>query len=251
VVFYVPGYGVGKETGIALGYRIAAAGAAFVAFDPLWHGERFDRRLFEAADPALGGIYPPETGLDIFATFYRVIGQCLEDVRTLLAHLADDPRLDVERCGITGPSMGGYASFVVFANLPQVQAAVPMIAIPTFARRWQDLLDETAFSHAEWGRALASVAEQTQERTAYAQQIDPAEKLLQAAPRALLIQCGDFDTDQPKHYVIEFYRRLLPTYAAAPDRLKLNIYPERHYVSAAMEQDATEWLCRHLGAQTE
>lgn len=247
VVFYVPGYGGGKETGLSLGYRLAARGCCCVAFDPLWHGERCDPRLFDAADPALGGVYPPETGLDIFCTFYQVIAHCLDDVRTLLAHYAGDPRMNVARCAVTGPSMGGYASFLIFANLPQMQAAAPVIAIPTFARRWQDLLDECAFSNPAWAAALSQVQEQTGQRTAFAERMDPAAKLLQAAPRALLIQCGDYDTDQPKHYAIEFLRELQPAYAQAPDKLRLTIYPEKHYVSPAMERDAVEWLCTHLG----
>jgi hypothetical protein len=32
--------------------------------------------------------------------------------------------------------MGGYASFLLFAHLPQVRAAVPMIGLPAFTRRW-------------------------------------------------------------------------------------------------------------------
>ena len=35
LVFYVPGYGQGKESGLSLGYKLTQAGCAFVAFDPL------------------------------------------------------------------------------------------------------------------------------------------------------------------------------------------------------------------------
>ena len=92
LVFYVPGYTSAKESGLGFGYKLAQQGCCFVCFDPLLHGERFDRQLYDAADPALGGIYPPDTGLDIGVTFYRVIGQCLADVRTLLDHFAGDER---------------------------------------------------------------------------------------------------------------------------------------------------------------
>lgn len=59
VVFYVPGYGGTKESGLNLGYQLARQGFFVVSFDPLWHGERFDERLFNP-QPAL---YPPDTGL--------------------------------------------------------------------------------------------------------------------------------------------------------------------------------------------
>jgi dienelactone hydrolase len=246
LVFYVPGYTSVKESGIGLGYKLAQAGCCFVAIDPLLHGERFDRRLYDAADPALGGIYPPETGLDIGMTFYQVIGQCLADVRTLLEHFAGDDRVDVQRCAVTGPSMGGYASFLIFANVPQMLAAVPMIGIPTFTRRWTDLLDECTFSNPEWAAALGRVAEQARQHTALIAAMDPADVLPAAAPRSLLIMNCDFDSDQPKHYAIEFYRQLLPAYAAVPDRLRLAIYPAGHTVTPDMERDGVNWIVGHL-----
>ena len=216
------------------------------AIDPLWHGERFDRRLLEAADPVLGGVYPPETGLDIGRAFYTVIGHCLDDVRTLLAHFAGDERLDTKHCAVTGPSMGGYASFLIFANLPLMAVAAPMIAIPTFTRRWTDLLDECAFSNPAWAAAFVQVRDRIQQHTDAIAAIDPADKLLAAAPRALLIMNCDFDSDQPKHYAIEFYRQLQPAYARHPEQLRLAIYPAGHTVTPAMEEDAVAWIASIL-----
>ena len=246
LVFYVPGYTSAKESGLSLGYKLAQRGCCFVAFDPLFHGERFDRQLYAAADPEQGGIYPPETGLDVGATFYRVIGQCLADVRTLLDHFAADDRVDTTRCAVTGPSMGGYASFLIFANVPQMLAAVPMVGIPTFTRRWTDLLDECAFSNPDWAAALSQVAEQARLHTTMIAAMDPAERLLEAAPRALLIMNCDFDSDQPKHYAIEFYHRLLGAYALSPAQLRLAIYPAGHTVTPDMERDAVDWIVGHL-----
>lgn len=249
VVFWIPGYGQGKESGLSLGYKLVEAGCVLAAIDPLWHGERYDRRLWDAADPARGGIYPPDSGLDVWRTFCAVIGHCSEDVRTLLAHYAGDERLDVGRCAVTGPSMGGYASFLIFANLPQMAAAVPMIGIPTFTRRWTDLLDECAFSNPQWAAALAQVQDQVQAHTRAIEAIDPAAQLLKAAPRALCIMNCDFDSDQPKHYAIEFYRQLRGAYAACPERLRLRIYPAGHTVTPDMEADAAAWFANHLLAQ--
>jgi hypothetical protein len=56
----------------------------------------------------------------------------------------------------------------------------------------------------------------------------------------------DFDTDQPKHYSIDGYRKLLPFYSVSPQNLKLNIYPAAHVVTPQMEEDAMEWLSKHL-----
>lgn len=247
VVFFISGYGGTKEAGLSLGYRLARRGFMCVSFDAWLHGERYDRRRDHAADPDLGGVYPPETGLDIGVMFFRAIHHCLEDVRTLRAHFADDPRMDIERCGVTGLSMGGYASFLVFANVEPVRAAVPMIGIPCFARRWRDLIDETTYSNPTWASALARVAATTREHTAFIEAIDPYEKLQEAAPRALLIMNCDFDTDQPKLYALDAYRDLLAAYRHCPEQLRLRIYPAGHTVTPQMEQDAVAWFERHLG----
>lgn len=247
-VFFIPGFGGTKEAGVSIGYRLARAGFFFVSFDPWLHGERADPRLHQAANPERGGIYPAETGLDTGVLFYRVVHRCLQDIQTLIAAYAGDPRLDVERCGVTGPSMGGYASFLAFAELPKMLAAVPMIGIPSFTRRWLDVLDECAYSNPAWAEALHQVAAQTAAHTAFIAGIDPYEKLKTAAPRALSIMACDFDTDQPKSYSIGCYRDLLPSYQGWPDRLKLSIYPAAHNVTAQMEQDAVTWFRRRLAA---
>ena len=246
VIFFVHGFGGNKEAGLSLGYQLAQRGFCFISFDAWLHGERHDTLLEQAALPERGALYPPDSGLDTFVLFYHVIEQCRTDVRMLIEHFADDPRMEVTRCGVTGFSLGGYASYSIFANLPQKQAAVPMIGVPSFTRRWLDLLDECAFSNPAWAAALERVDDQTQQNTAFVAAIDPIEKLKIAAPRALLIMNNDFDSDQPKHYAIDCCRELRSSYAAQPDRLRLNIYPAGHTVTPQMERDAAEWFVTHL-----
>jgi pimeloyl-ACP methyl ester carboxylesterase len=245
-IFFIHGFGGNKEAGLSLGYQLAQRGFCFISFDAWLHGERHDDLLEQAALPERGGIYPPDSGLDTFLLFYRVIDRCLADVRTLIEHFAADPRLDVAHCGVTGVSLGGYATYLIFANLPQMLAAVPMIGVPSFTRRWVDLLDECAFSNPGWSAALRRAEEHAREHTALVVSIDPIEKLKAAAPRALLMMNNDFDSDQPKHYAVDCYRGLRASYAARPDHLKLKLYPTGHTVTPQMEHDAVEWFVTHL-----
>jgi dienelactone hydrolase len=246
VVFFIPGFWGNKTSGLSLAYRLARRGLACLSFDPLYHGDRYDPHTEQAADPAFGGIYPPDTGLDIGVVFFQVIRQCSLDLQTLLAALVNDARLDLRRAGVTGFSLGSYASFLALAEIPALSAAVPMMGIPTFARRWQDLLDECTLSNPTWALALAQVEAQTHHHTTFIQSIDPGERLKQAAPRALLLMNGDFDSDQPKRYTLDWYREARPKYANCPDRLQWNVYPAGHMVTPQMEEDAVEWFARHL-----
>jgi hypothetical protein len=245
-VFFISGFGGSKEDGLRLGYRLAQAGFFCISFDAWLHGERYDLWRDHAADPAFGGVYPAESGLDTGVLFFRVIQQCLLDVQMLIEHYADDARVDIDRIGVTGLSMGGYASFLIFANIPGIQAAVPMIGIPQFSRRWRDLLDECAFSNPTWAAALRQLDRRVREHSALIATIDPVERLKQSAPRALLMMNCDFDTDQPKLYAINCYRELRAQYTANPEKLRLSIYPAGHSVTPEMERDAVDWFRQHL-----
>jgi fermentation-respiration switch protein FrsA (DUF1100 family) len=246
LIAYICGYGGAKEHGLPLGYALARRGYVFLAFDPPLHGERFDPQLFRAAEPELGGVCPPESGLDIFALFFRSIARSVADLRTLLAALADDPRVDVGRCGVTGLSMGGYATCQAFAEIQDVRAAAAVVGVPSFLRRWRDVVNECRWSNPAWDASLIGATGWLAAQEEFIRRIDPIERLAQAAPRALFLLNGDFDTDQPKHYSIETYGSLRKAYAAAPERLRLGIYPAGHTLTEQMQGDIVEWFGRFL-----
>lgn len=70
-----------------------------------------------------------------------------------------------------------------------------------------------------------------------------------AAPRALLAMNGDLDFDQPKFYTLCWLRVACPAYAAAPERLRLNVCPVAHTLTEQMEQDAVAWLAQYLSVR--
>ncbi|MEM5773919.1 MAG: prolyl oligopeptidase family serine peptidase [Anaerolineaceae bacterium] len=180
--------------------------------------------------------------------FYQVIHHCADDVTRLLDYLSADPCADIQSCGITGHSMGAYTAYLIFANIPVFRAGVPMNGVPTFTRRWTDILDESRFSNLEWEKALEENFEESQSLLQLIRTMDPAEKLKSSFPKALFLMNNDFDSDQPKIYAVDMYRDLLPYYASEPDRLKLNIYPGGHMVTSQMMMDALEWFRQFLPA---
>lgn len=243
VIIWTPGYSAGKAQGLTLGYKLASAGFHFVAYDPIHHGARADGTLFP---PAEACVYPPETGLDTWLVFCQVIAQCLVDMRTLLEALGNDDRADVSRVGVSGLSMGGCVAALAFAALPQVTCAVPMIGIPTLARRWRDLLDECALSNAAWADALAQRKQQADAAMAWIEGFDASPRLAARAPLPLFFMNCDFDHDQPKQYAIETVRTLRPAWAARPEQLRLGLYPAAHTVTPDMEDDAVTWFSSYL-----
>ncbi|MGC9523025.1 MAG: alpha/beta hydrolase family protein [Anaerolineae bacterium] len=201
-------------------------------------------------DAALSGgaeyVYPRESGLDVYILLHKIVVRTAQDVETLIAHFAEREEVDGKRIGVTGFSMGGFASFYLAANVPDIKAAVPIAGVPAFADRWCDVVLE-ASAYGQWSEAMTAAQTETVVRTAYIESIDPFEKLSSFHPKPLMMIQGDKDTDAPKIYAVDLYRALKPRYADHPERLRLNIHDGAgHELTQAMIDDACAWFQQYL-----
>ncbi|MCZ8520482.1 MULTISPECIES: alpha/beta hydrolase family protein [Paenibacillus] len=243
LVVYFHGYGGRKEDGISLGAMVAEEGLFFLAFDARGHGERAGAGE-EPESPK--NVYPAETGLDVWVHMLEIVAAAPADFDRLLEAYRGDPRVRADRAGVIGDSMGGYAAFLLAAAEERVRAAVPVIGLPAFVRRWEDLALETS-TYDRWREAMQAAAPYTEEVTAFLRSIDPAPRLAGFAPKPLLILAGDQDTDQPKSYTLPVYRELTRRYADCPEKMKLSVYDGvPHAVTRTMREEACRWLARHL-----
>jgi dienelactone hydrolase len=246
MVFYLHGLTSDKQDGLRLGYELAEQGFYVVSLDAPLHGERAGQRVDDDWMPLGGYTYPPDTGLDLFFHMYEIVVQAARDIDVLVEHLAGDSRADTDRIGMTGFSMGAFATFYIAANNPRIQAAVPIAGIPAFAARWEDVLLE-ASSYERWARAMEDAQAETDRRTAYVRQIDPFDSLSEFYPKPLMMIQGDLDTDCPKKYAVDLYSLLKPLYAGHPERLRLNIQDGAgHELTRAMRGDTCTWFLQHL-----
>jgi pimeloyl-ACP methyl ester carboxylesterase len=247
VILFHHGFSSHKADAHSLGKQAASAGFALLAVDAPMHGARLDERIRTTWDkPMTGDIYPFETGLDRFHFMFQLIDQTVDELPRLLTGLAQDPRLDLDRLGICGVSMGGLITYLAAARLPQFKAAVAMMAYPMFALRWQDVTLE-ATSYPQWSERMQQNSAQTAERLAFFESIDPIEGLKTFAPRPLMMVVGDQDLDAPKSYTVQGYRTLLPAYSACPERLRLNIQDKTpHRMTQAIILDTIAWFSRFL-----
>ena len=246
IVFFAHGFMADKSQGLALGYELAKQGFYFVSFDAYMHGDRFNSRLEQICGGQGDYVYPFESGLDIFFLMHEIIVQIAGDVETLIAHFDGSNEVDTSRIGLTGFSMGGFSTFYVAANNPDIGVAVPIAGIPGFAARWSDVVLE-ASSYEQWARVMGQAQAETEKRTTYMEAIDPFEKMASFHPKPLMMISGDKDTDSPKKYSLDLYRKLKPLYAACPDRLRLNIHDEAgHQLTSRMIEDTCSWFCLHM-----
>lgn len=243
VTVLLPGWGLGKESMLGAAYRVAAGGCVAVVPDLWLHGERSEPGGFTHR---VGDVYPPSSRLDEAVLFHRVVAQTVDDVTAVLDALDGDERCDLSRIGVIGYCVGGYAAYSLFARMPRIVAAAAMHAVPTFTRRWIDMVDEACGADPARASAILSQPGATADYTAFVDRIDPAADLAEAGPRALLMLTGSRDTTHPTHYTVEHYRRLVSHWGDHPQRLRLALLDEGHRYSAEAEKLAAAWILAHM-----
>ena len=241
VVFLLHGFGSRKEDLLDLAWRLAGRGICAVAFDAVHHGARADGML-EIFDDPQRCTYPVESGLDRYVFMHQVVVETGRDLAILLNHFDDDDRFDTARCGVTGVSMGAFSAYYAAATEPRVAAIAPVVGMPAFAERWEDVTLE-ASTYDQWRQQIDAARPATERHAAFMRSIDPSPRMAAFYPKPLFMLCGDLDTHQPKSYTLRLYRALLPVYAAHPDRLKLKIYDGAgHALAPEMMEDVADWF---------
>lgn len=242
LVFYIHGYGADREQALDFGYMLAKKGFYYVSIDCKGHGER----KVNNESNKFTTVFPEDTGLDTYVHMHEVIEQSAIDIQHLLEYFKGKVEIDSDNIGISGFSMGGYASFYIAANNPDIKVAVSIAGKPSFAKAWQDSITSTA-TYEQWSKQLQNAVGEIEERTEYFSKIDPFEKLSDFAPKPLLIINGDQDTDSLYIYSLELYKKLSPLYANNPEKLRLSMPFVNHQFSYSMKSEACNWFEKHLG----
>jgi fermentation-respiration switch protein FrsA (DUF1100 family) len=246
IVFFLHGFTSDKVEGLSLGYQLARKGFLFVAFDAAMHGDRLDPKIQQVMSGQGDLVYPVESGLDTYCLMHEIILQTGEDLQELITYFESESAADTDRIGVTGFSMGGFATFYCAATNPKIQAAVPVAGIPAFQSRWEDVVLESS-SYEAWADKLDQAAVESAIRTDWMGEIDPFHRMIDFYPKPLLMINGDLDTDSYKKYSVDLYRTLKPIYESYPDRLKLKIHDGvGHQLTQAMKDDITTWFEKFL-----
>ena len=241
LVFFVHGIASDKRQGIPLGYEMAREDAIFVSLDTILRGDRKDQFF----DPAVGGdfesIYPDETWLDSFITMLRMIKQTALDINALIEHYKEDPRVDVEKIGFVGYSMGGWAAFYTSAINPKIKATAAIAGTPDFEQSWRDLI-LACTTKPEWAELMSQVEDETAQRTAYIREMNPINYLVEDSQNPLLMICGDLD-HRPKKSCLDLYGKIDKKNQQKTDCLKLSIYDGiDHQLTLPMAEETAAWF---------
>lgn len=164
----------------------------------------------------------------------RLIKETAEDIPTIIDHFAADKRIDAQRVGMLGVSMGGFVTFRALVIDKRIKVAAPVIASPY----WDELpADVPALATPEAKHRLA----------AYAREYAPAHTPERFFPRPILAQIGGKDNHYNGERVKQFYRELENHYHADAKRVKLLVHEEAgHEFTKPMWTNVVAWFQEHL-----
>lgn len=225
MVILVHGWSGQKEDILFLAYFLANNNYFVVSMDAVGHGERLRKED-----------WTPEALVDL-------IQQTAEDVNRVIAHYEGDERVDVERVGLSGISMGGVITYQYLSQVnKRIRAAVPMIATPDFtslisARNSVEILNMLGLE------SQALVNETVLEMI---RQLQPAQRMTEMISVPLLMLNGVNDPLIDLEGVRNFYQQVQPLYAN-PEEVQLIEYPGvGHYTPYGMQIEALRWFQRFL-----
>ena len=162
LVFFIHGYGADREQAIDFGYMLAKKGFYYVSMDCKGHGERKG----ENESNKFSQVFPRDTGLDTYVHMHEVIEQSAIDIQNLIEYFKGKERIDTNKIGLSGFSMGGYASFFISANNPDIKVAIPIAGKPSFTKSWLDIITSTA-TYEQWSTQIQDAVKEVEKRTEY------------------------------------------------------------------------------------
>jgi len=241
LIFFVHGVASDKRQGIPLGYEMARMGFVFVSLDAILRGEREDQKLDPSVDGDWESIYPEETWLDGLFTMIRIIRQIGLDLQVLIDHYQDDPRIDGEKIGFAGYSMGGWAAFYSSSINQHIKATASIGGAPCFERIWENVILECSVNQ-DWTEHLDKVKKDTSLRKAYIRDLDPLSYFTEEKTNPLLMICGDLDLG-PKKHCLDLYGKINQKSQSTIDHIRMSIHDGvGHQLTLQMAEETAAWF---------
>lgn len=215
------GYGSNKESDISNGIKLASEGFFVVLLDASLHGERksvHDEELFSEDN--------------YINSFVHVLLDTVKDIKSLLDYFANDDRVDIDRVGIMGISMGGFVSFLAASQDPRIKVVCPLIGSPD----WNLFIND-----------LATLGLKDDEVERLTQEYNPIKHYRLLFDKALLVQNGanDMSVSVDGARELDEIARSLPNEDMANYRY-IEYKEQGHVVTAEMINNCIDWFKKHL-----
>ena len=204
----------------------AELGYHAVALDNRAHGERSVRGFLSQKGFVDGKLNVYEVR--------KLIKETADDMEILINHFVQEGRIDEDKIGVIGVSMGGFSALRTLVIEDRIRVVAPIIASPYFDEIPEDV-------------PIVKDSEAMQKLKDYSGRYSPAFHPDRFYPRAILFQIGGRDIHFSGENVKAFCHTLGPYYEKDPDRLKLVVHENvAHEFTQPMWNNVVDWFQKYL-----
>ncbi|WP_096155162.1 MULTISPECIES: alpha/beta fold hydrolase [Bacillus] len=183
-IFFIHGITSMKEMNLSYAYLLAEKGFRIFLPDCTYHGERTNRKN----EAELGPV------------FWKIVIQTIHELDFLRKHFLHQGKIDEDRIGVVGTSMGGFITLGALTQFEWIKTAVSLMGCPdykSFAQMKLSALPENTFSEEEIRTALEQIVP-----------YDLSKQPDKLQNRPLFCWHGKCDKEVPSNYIEEFYEAL-------------------------------------------
>lgn len=226
-VMFVHGFGSVKEKNLHYAYLLAKKGFRVVLPEALFHGER-------------------EAGLnehELEFHFWEIVLNTIKELKMIKEHFEREDKIDTERIGVAGTSMGGLVTLGALTAYPWIKAAVSLMGMPYYEKFANHQIEELKKS----GARLPISEEELQNLMDHIKQYDLSRQPEKLDGRPLLFWHGKNDKVVPYSYTYQFYKTIKPLYEKHPEKLQF-ITDEKadHKVSLEGVFGLVDWFEKYI-----
>lgn len=227
LVIFVHGFTSFKEMNLSFAYLLAEKGVRVVLPDALYHGER--------------GENLSKTDLNI--RFSSIVVHEINELALIKEHFEQRNLIDNGRIGVGGTSMGGITTLAALTQYEWIKAAVSLMGSPSL----HNLLKRQVESMRTSGFLLPISDKELNKELDRLYAYDLWEQPEKLNMRPLFFWHGKRDPVVPFDPTYQFYQRIIPSYAEAPNRLEFFADEQaEHKVSSEGLKRAAQWFTHHL-----
>jgi len=226
LVFIMHGLGSSKERNLEYGYRLVQHGFFAVSFDAYMHGEQITEE-FRSKD-----------SFEKFLSVFDIVKETTKYIDIIIENYKEDERVDADRIGLIGVSMGGFIIYNYLANNKDhnIKACVPIISSPYWSNASKTFVEKNPKTNKYFD----------EEKFKFIESIEPINSLKSMKDFPLLMLNGEDDELISVEGVRESFNMIEKNYTNK-DMIKLIQYKGvGHERAPMMIGEACRWLERFV-----
>lgn len=225
-VIFVHGFESAMENNLHYAYLLAGKGFRVVLPEAINHGER---------NPGL-------STQEMNIRFWETVTTTIDELSIIKEHFKN--RIDPNRIGLAGTSMGGIVTLGALTQYPWIKAAVSLMGMPYYEQFSQVQLEQL-----EKNGVMIPLSDKEKEKVfEHLRHYDLSLQPEKLAGRPLLFWHGMKDPVVPFAFSHKFYESIQPLYEKEPEKIKF-IADEKadHKVSREGVLQLVDWFEKYLG----